>query len=88
MPTASPSFVVTSNQSSIVVTWERLTLLEARGFIEYLIHLYEESSVERQSMQLPMSEDSATFTGLEKCTRYEVSMSTRTRSSGATGPGM
>ena len=88
MPTVSPSFIVTSNQSAIVVTWELLTLIEARGFIEYLIHLHEEFSVERQSMQLPMSEDSATFTGLEMCARYEVSMGTRTLSSGATGPGM
>ena len=88
MPTVSPSFVVTSNQSAIVVTWELLTLIEARGFIEYLIHLHKESSVERQSMQFPMSEDSATFTGIEMCARYEVSMGTRTLSSGATGPGM
>ena len=50
VPTVSPSFVVTSNQSAIVVTWELLTLIEARGFIEYLVHLHKESSAERQSI--------------------------------------
>ena len=75
--------------SEIVVTWEPLTLLEARGFIEYLIELYEAGSVKRQvlSMTVTMDEDSVTFSDLDVTADYEVSVGTRTVSSGDTGPG-
>ena len=75
--------------SEIVVTWQPLTLLEARGFIEYIIQLEETGSVKRQelSMIVSMDEDSVTFSGLDTAANYEVSVGTRTVSSGATGPG-
>ena len=77
------------NPSVIVVTWQPLTLLEARGFIEYLIQLYEVGSIKRQvlSQTVPMDEDSATFSDLNTTANYEVSVGTRTVSSGDTGPG-
>lgn len=93
MPTVSPANVgVTRSEedpSEIVVTWQPLTLLEARAFIEYLIQLHVVGSVKRQvlSMTVPMDEDSVTFSGLDTTADYEVSVGTITVSSGDTGPG-
>ena len=93
MPTVSPANVgVTRSEedpSQIVVMWQPLTLLEARGFIEYIIQLHETGSVKRQvlSMTVPMDEDSVTFSGVDVTANYEVSVGTRTVSSGDTGPG-
>ena len=93
MPTVSPANVGVARSeedpSEIVVTWQPLTLLEARGFIEYIIQLEETGSVKRQelSMTVSMDEDSVTFSGLDTAANYEVSVGTRTVSSGDTGPG-
>ena len=71
------------------MTWQTLTLLEARGFIEYLIRLYEVGSAKRQALSLTVSmdEDSATFSDLDIAANYEVSVGTITVSSGDIGPG-
>ena len=93
VPTVSPANVgVTRSEedpSEIVVTWQPLTLLEARGFIEYIIQLEETGSVKRQelAMTVSMDEDSVTFSGLDTAANYEVSVGTRTVSSGDAGPG-
>ena len=95
MPTVSPKNVgVTRSEeypSEIVVTWQPLTLLEARGFIEYLIQLHKTGSVKKQvlatTVHVPMDEDSVTFSDLDTTANYEVSVGTRTVSSGDTGPG-
>ena len=94
VPTVSPSFVSVTrseeNPSEIVVTWQPLTLLEARGFIEYLIQLYEVGSVKREvlSLTVPMDQDNATFSDLEDTTAYyEVSVGTLNMASGDIGPG-
>ena len=93
MPTVSPTNVgVTRSEedpSEIVVTWQPLTLLEARGFIEYLIQIHKVGSIKKQllSMTVPMDEDSVTFSDLDTTADYEVSVGTRTVSSGDTGPG-
>ena len=77
------------NPSEIVVTWQPLTLLEARGFIEYLIQLYEVGSVKREllSLTVPMDQDNATFSDLNTTAIYEVSVGTITVLSGDIGPG-
>ena len=93
VPTVSPANVgVTRSEedpTEIVVTWQPLTLLEARGFIEYIIQLEETGSAKRQvlSMTVSMDEDSVTFSGQDTAANYEVSVGTRTVSSGDTGPG-
>ena len=90
VPTVSPANVdVTRSEedpSEIVVTWQPLTLLEARGFIEYIIQLEVAGSVEL-SLTVSMDEDSVTFSDLDTAANYEVSVGTRIVSSGDTGPG-
>ena len=93
VPTVSPAFVSVTrsekNPSEIVVTWQPLTLLEARGFIEYLIQLYEVGSVKRQTLSLtvPMDQDNAVFRDQDTTANYEVSVGTIIVSSGVIGPG-
>ena len=93
VPTMSPTNVgvIRSEEdpSEIVVTWQPLTLLEAKGFIEYLVQIHKVGSIKRQllSMTVPMDEDSVTFSDLDTTADYEVSVGTITVSSGDTGPG-
>ena len=90
MPTVSPANVgVTRSEedpSEIVVMWQPLTLLEARGFIEYIIQIHEAGFVKRQALAM-MNEDNVTFSDLDTTANYEVSVGTITVSSGDTGPG-
>ena len=71
------------------MTWQPLTLLEARGFIVYLIQLYEVGSVKREvlSLTVPMDQDNATFSDLDTTANYEVSVGTLNMASGDIGPG-
>ena len=73
---------------SIVVVWIPLTLVEAKGFIQYVISLsVSGSTVKRQSpLTMTVSGNEATFRDLDPSTDYDVSVSTFT-SSGETGPG-
>ena len=76
----------TKDPTVIMVTWQPLTLVEARGFIEYLVVLPSPGSAKRQllSIQVSMDQNSVMFTGLDPSLSYEVSMATVT-SNGTVG---
>ena len=80
-----------SEDSTIItVTWEPLTLVEARGFIQYLVMLRAFESSKGQvllgllSMQVPSNRGSATFTNLDPAQGYEASVAAVT-SNGTVG---
>jgi hypothetical protein len=77
--------------SNITVTWQQYTLVEANGFIEYVVHLYLADSVKRQlrdEILVPMNQSTATFTVGDNTRGYAVFVSTRSLSGDETGPGM
>ena len=92
VPVGAPADVSISRSSdfsAITVTWRPFTLVEARGFIEYLVQLHEVSSAKRQdglSQRIPMDQGSTTFTGLDTSQNYEASVGTVSES-GEVGPG-
>ena len=78
------------NPRAITVTWRPFTLVEARGFIEYLVQLHEVSSVKRQdglTQRVPMDQSSATFTVDDPSINYEASVQAVSVSGDALGPG-
>lgn len=94
MPPFPPRNVTASHsvddRSIISVTWQPLTLVEAKGFIEYIVQLYIVSSVKRQdglTQQVPMNQSSVDFTGLDTTSNYEATVGTISLSGDATGPG-
>jgi hypothetical protein len=91
VPTFSPVdvgvFRSSEDPSIVTVTWQPLTLVEARGFIEYVVRLYLEES-ELAEQQVPMNSSTVMFRSLDSTSRYEASVGTRSLSSNATGPGM
>ena len=94
VPTVPPAHVGisrSSDSSAIKVTWRPFTLVEARGFIEYLVQLHEMSSiVKRQdglTRRVPMDQNSTTFTGLDVSVGYEASIRTISVSGDTVGPG-
>ena len=95
MPLTEPAEVSvtrsTEDASVVVVSWRPFTLVEARGFIEYIVQLHEASSSKRQqplTMRANMTQSSVTFTGLDTGIDYTVSVGTASLSSeGTTGPG-
>ena len=46
-----------------MVSWQPLTLIEARGFIEYTVTLYIDAH-QTLSMRVPMNQSSTIFTGV------------------------
>ena len=71
------------------MSWQPLTLVEARGFVEYVADLYLQFSRKRQilsTMRVPMNQSSVVFVGLDPNQAYEVSVSTVTSSIGMRGP--
>ena len=62
----------------IIVTWEPLTIVEARGFIRYRITLTPSASSKRQelSMEVAMDQSSVEFTGLDPSRGYGASVAT------------
>ena len=83
-------FCSTENPRIITVTWQPLTLVEARGFIEYLVQLYEVSSTKRQdgvTQRVPMDQGSTTFTVDDPSISYEASVGTVSLSGNTVGPG-
>ena len=62
----------------IIVTWEPLTIVEARGFIQYLITLTPSALSKRQSlsMEVAMDRSSVVFTGLDPSQGYGASVAT------------
>ena len=80
----------TENPRIITVTWRPFTLVEARGFIEYLVQLHEVSSAKRQdglTQRVPMDQGSTTFTVDDTSINYEASVGTASLSGDTVGPG-
>ncbi len=74
------------DRTVVIVTWIPLTLVEAKGFIRYVITLAV-STVKRQTpLTMTVSGNNATFQGLDPATEYEVSVGT-VNSNGEAGPG-
>ena len=94
MPVGAPTGVElsrsTENPRIITVTWRPFTVVEARGFIEYLVQLHEVSSAKRQdglTQRVPMDQGSTTFTVDDPSTSYEASVGTVSLSGDTVGPG-
>ena len=65
-------------------------MVEARGFIEYIVQLHLEESKKRQALveqRVFMNKSSAEFSGLDTASNYEVSVGTMSLSGDASGPG-
>ena len=95
VPESSPSDIIITRSSedpnTITVSWRPFNLVEARGFIEYIVWLYLVGDMKRQLQQgeqlVPMNESSVTFSDLDTTSKYEVSVGTRSLSGDASGPG-
>lgn len=92
VPVIAPADVrISRSSSTVTVMWRPLTLVEARGFIEYIVQLFEVPSSRRQSglmQRIPMNQGNATFTGLDRSSDYEASVGTISVSGDSVGPGM
>lgn len=87
MPSRSPGKISVSwNNNGILVTWQLLTLVEARGFIEYIISFKILMSSDVSSVRVPMNQSSITLTGLDSNQAYEITVGTATLSNGMLGP--
>ncbi len=92
MPAVAPKnvsvFRSDVDRTVVIVTWIPLTLVEAKGFIRYVITLTVPSSnVKRQTpLTMTVSGNNATFQSLDPTTEYEVSVGT-VNSNGEAGPG-
>ena len=77
--------------STITVSWRPFTLVEARGFIEYIILLHQVSSVKRQAplmQQAGMEQSSVVFSGVDTSIDYQATVGTGSLTAGGvTGPG-
>ncbi|XP_019850324.1 PREDICTED: uncharacterized protein LOC105312200 [Amphimedon queenslandica] len=80
-PSVSPSGITvirSADGKNVTITWNRITLKEARGFFEYTIRLSTKSSRKRQTGELayrvPYTDTSYTATGLNGQAAYAVSM--------------
>ena len=82
------NITVTRFSNIILITWQPLTLLEARGFIEYVVDLHIMDSLKRQALskRVPMNQSNVTFTGLNPNQVYEATVGTRTLFTGMRGP--
>ena len=96
VPTFSPIDVrmLREDSSTISVIWQPFTLVEARGYIEYIVRLYivTVSSMKRQDpgsimQRVPMNQSNAVFTGVDTTSDYEATVGTISLSNNATGPG-
>ena len=94
MPEFSPVDITVSRSSedpsTITVTWRPYNLVEARGFIEYIVQLHLEESKKRQALEeqrVSMNKSSAEFSGLDTASNYEVSVGSMSLSGDASGPG-
>lgn len=94
VPTSSPANVSisrsTEDPSTVVVTWLPFTLVEARGFIQYIVQLHTVAPIEGQNIllkQVPMDQSSTIFMGLDPSLRYEASVGTSSLSGDILGPG-
>ena len=91
MPEFSPVDITVSRSSedpsTITVTWRPYTLVEARGFIEYIVQLHLEERQALEEERVPMNKSNAEFSGLDTASSYEVSVGTMSLSGDASGPG-
>ena len=77
---------------TITVFWQPFTLVEARGFIEYIVKLYAVVTTKRQDpesmmQRVSMNQSNAVFTGVDINRDYEASVGTISLSNNATGLG-
>ena len=80
----------TENPRIITVTWQPFTLVESRGFIEYLVQLHEVFSTKGQDglkQRVSMDRGSTTFTVDDPSINYEASVGTASLSGDTFGPG-
>ena len=91
VPETSPSNVsMTHTNEVVIVTWQPFTLVEARGFIEYIVQLHIVPSAKRQGgpvKRVPMDQSSAVFTNVNTSSTYEASVGTVSLSGDITGLG-
>ena len=80
------------NVKVLTVTWEPLTLVEAKGFINYTVTLIPGGSRKRQTGALtrtvPVNQNSTTFTDTNPATDYTVIVGTLTSDRLTRGPGL
>ena len=80
----------TENPRIITVTWRPFTLVESRGFIEYLVQLHEVFSTKRQDglkQRVSMGRGSTMFTVDDPSISYEASVGTVSLSGDTVGSG-
>ena len=72
VPTLSPVDVrmLREDPGTITVFWQPFTLVEARGFIEYIVKLYAVVTTKRQDpesimQRVSMNQSNAVFTGID-----------------------
>ena len=72
----------------ILVKWRPLTLVEAKGFIEYVVTLQVAPSRKRQELtkRVSISANSVNFTGVDPSVDYQATVGTMT-SDRMPGPG-
>ena len=92
VPRTFPSNVrasyLSQDSSVIVVTWQPFTLVEARGFIEYIIELREVDGQLSGNMTASMDQNNVTFSGVDPSRDYVATVGTRSLSAPDTvGPG-
>ena len=80
------------NVKVLTVTWEPLTLVEAKGFINYTVTLTPGGSRKRQTGTLtrtvPGDQNSTTFTNTNPATDYTVIVGTLTSDGLRSEPGL
>ena len=92
MPPQQVKVIRAENDNTVlVVSWQRLTIVEARSFILYVVVVRPTIARKRQSAELmkevAMNESSVRFEGLDPNARYDVTVGTRTINSKQSGPG-
>ena len=81
---------MTRSSEVVIVTWQPFTLVEAKGFIEYIVQLHIVPSAKRQVgpvKRVPMDQSNAVFTNLNTSSTYEASVGTVSLSGDIIGPG-
>ena len=93
MASRSPSNVnVTRDKNdpnTVIVSWQRLTLIEARGFIVYVVELRVAGTTKRQASlmkEVSMNMNSTNFTNVDRSTNYQAVIGTRTPELNMVGP--
>ena len=92
VPAVAPGKVNITRSIVLIVTWEPLTLVEAKGFINYTVTLTPGGSRKRQTGTLtrtvPGDQNSTTFTNTDPTVDYTVIVGTLTSDGLTRGPGL